>query len=134
MAAEVRLDLATLPDELAALAVGKVDLGAGANGKCIIVDGSDTTLVEINLQDPSFAQDPPGEGSYTVIGLPLQGTAVATGTAVRAKFVNKDSGAVFSGPCTTTGNGGFAELDNINIESGDIVTLTGGTYTQPSGA
>lgn len=119
---DVSIVLSGLATEIAALVTGKVDLGASnAQGLCRVVSGAGVTLVEIELNTPpSFSLD---GSDYIANGVPLQGTATASGTAARCEVLDRDENVVFQGPATVIGASGFAELDKIEIQIGDVVTL-----------
>jgi len=122
MAAIIDLILAGLEAEITELITDKVDLGTtNPEGKLLIRSGAGTLLVEIVLQNPAFAA---GTGSARDLqGTPLSGTVVAAGTAALAQVVDRDETVVVEGPATVIGGGGFVELDKVEMEIADIVTV-----------
>lgn len=130
MAATIDIQLAGLKAEITALTAGKVDLGsANASGILRLVSGAGTTLVDIVLAIPAFAAgvDPIQE----LQGLPLAGTAVAAGTAATARVLDRDENIVFTGIVTVVGGNGFIQLDKVEIEVSDVITLQSGSFTYP---
>lgn len=109
--------------------VDLLDAGSGA-GKIRIRAGS-TTLCDIVLLDPAF-----GNAGATVAGradcngLPLSGTAIASGTPDNYLALDSDGNTHFSGTCGTSG--AEAIIDTATIAAGQIVTLLGLTLTQPA--
>lgn len=122
MAATISLELTGLDAEVTELITDKVDAGTtNAEGKLLIRSGAGTLLVEIVLQNPAFAA---GSGSVRALqGTPLSGTVVADGTAALAQVVDRDEVVVFEGPTTVIGGSGFVELDKVEMEISDIVTI-----------
>lgn len=128
--ADITVVLPGLSTEIAALMVGKVDLGAlNAAGKCRIKTGAGVTVVDIPLDTPpafSLSGD-----DYIANGVPLQGTAVASGTAALCEVLDRDENVVFQGAATIIGANGFAQLDRVEIELNDVVTLQTMTVSGP---
>lgn len=116
-----------LANETADLHAGKADAGAGSFGRVVLKDAGDVVLSTILLQNPAFGAAVAGVAS--ALGLPLQdGAAAATGVAVTCEVQDTDGVAVSRGTVTQVGGGGFAEIDNVNITSGDVVTLNALQY------
>jgi len=130
MAATITLDLAGLTAEISALITDKVDAGTtNAAGKLRILSGALVLLVEIDLINPAFIV---GTGSErTLDGLPLAGTAVASGTGATAQFLDRDENVVFSGPASVVGGNGFVQLDKVEIETNDVITVLTGSIQYP---
>ena len=130
MMATITLDLAGLDAEITQLITDKVDLGtANAEGILRIKSGAGTPLVDVVLANPSFAT---GTGSIRDLqGVPLAGTAVASGTAALAEVLDRDEIVVFSGPVTVSGGGGFIQLDKVEIETNDVITVLTGDVQYP---
>ena len=130
MAATIILALAGLEAEITALITDKVDLGsANAQGILRIKSGAGATLVDIDLANPAFAT---GSGSTRDLqGTPLQGTATDSGTAATAEILDRDEAVVFSGSVTVIGGGGFIQLDKVEIETSDVITIQSGTVQYP---
>jgi len=130
MAATITLDLAGLTAEISKLITDKVDVGTtNLAGKLRIRSGAATLLVEVDLVDPAFVV---GAGSIrTLDSTPLQGTAVANGTGATAQVLDRDENIVFSGPVTVVGGNGFIQLDKVDIEIGDVVTVLSGSIQYP---
>lgn len=130
MAEPVTIVLAGLSAEISALVAGKVDLGAlNTEGKILILSGASVLLVEIVLDNPAFAA---GTGSDQLgAGMPKQGTAVANGTAAKAQILDCDENVVVEGTVNLIGSGSFVEIDKVEIEIGDIVTVQSAKLTGP---
>jgi len=130
MAATITLDLAGLEAEITALIAGKVNLGTtNAEGILRIKSGAGTTLVDIVLNNPAFAA---GAGSTQDLqATPHQGTAVADGTAATAQVLDRDEAIVFSGTVTVIGGNGFIQLDKVEMEIGDVITVQNGSIQYP---
>jgi len=122
MANTIDLILAGLDAEITALITAKVDLGTtNPEGKVLIKSGAGTLLVEIVLANPAFAA---GSGSIqTMQGAPLSGNVVADGIAALGQVVDRDETVVFEGPVTVIGGSGFIELDKVEMEIADVVTI-----------
>jgi hypothetical protein len=122
MAETIDLILAGLDAEITALITDKVDLGTtNPEGKLLIRSGAATLLVEVVLANPAFTT---GTGSErNLLGVPLTGTVVATGIAALAQIVDRDENVVFEGSTTVLGGGGLVELDKVEMEIADIVTV-----------
>lgn len=108
--------------------VDLVDIGSGSNGKLRIRDGSNVTLCDINLSEPAFGSA--STGVATAAGLPLSGTASATGTAANYQVLDENGAAVWSGTAGTSGTDMI--LDNTSIASGQTITVSSWTHTQPA--
>lgn len=122
MANSIDLILTGLEAEVTELITDKVDVGtANPEGKILIKSGAGTLLVEIVLANPAFAA---GSGSVRSLqGTPLSGTVVADGIAALGQVVDRDETVIFEGPVTVIGGSGFIELDKVEMEIADIVTV-----------
>lgn len=133
MAEVVSLVLPGLDAEITALVAGKVDLGTlNAAAQVEFLDGTSTVLVTVELDPPPAFSQTSG-ATYSANSLPKQGTVTVAGSAVLARVLDRDGNAVIQGPCGETGTGRFMELDKLELEPGDIATLTGGTLFTPAG-
>jgi hypothetical protein len=103
-----------------------VDVSATPGRLEIGTAGMGTVLVAITLAKPSFSED--GEGVLTMLGLPLAGTAVATGVAAAGRIKNGDGAQVATG-LTVALSGADIEISNIDIVVGDNVPVTSMTIT-----
>lgn len=130
MTATIALDLSGLDAEITELITDKVDVGTtNAQGILRIKSGAGTTLVDLDLANPAFAA---GTGSERNLqGAPLSGTAVAAGTAALAEVLDRDENVVFSGPVTVSGGNGFVELDMVEIEVSDVISVQSGVVQYP---
>lgn len=123
-----RLRMAFLAGAVTPAAGESVDSGAG-NGLLVIgtsaLSGATGVLVSITLQKPSFSIS---AGVATLLGVPLSGTASATGTAALANLRDSAGNAIVTGLTV-----GTAATDIIvattSITSGQTVTVTSGTVT-----
>lgn len=130
--ADITLILTDLAKDVTALIVGKLDLGSlNAAGKARVTTAGGSTLCDIDLADPAFTFS--AGAAYVAAGVPHSGTASGTGTAGKVQFLDKDENVVFEGMATLVGGGGPAELDKLNIESGDTVTLQSASIDHPDG-
>jgi hypothetical protein len=76
--------------------VDLVDAGVSGTGYVEIRDRT-TVLVTIQLQDPAFGAA--AAGVATLIGVPLSGTAGATGTADNYIAYDDDDNVIWTGSC-----------------------------------
>lgn len=111
--------------------VDLVDAGsAAAQGTLQIRTASGgTLLVEIDLDNPAFGAA--AAGVATLLGVPLTGTAVASGNAAWADVVDRDGTIVYSGTVTVTGGGGDFIIDTVAIQTNDTIQLNSHTVTAP---
>lgn len=133
------ITLATTARNAAANAVvDLVDAGSGA-GYVEIRTGSapaspqaaatGTLLATVTLNDPAYGDAATGVCMLDVTPEP-SGTAVASGTAGWARFYDSAANAVFDGACSTSG--ALVNLATTSVNSGQAVTVTSGSYTQPA--
>jgi hypothetical protein len=106
-----------------------VDLADAGTGAGILrIRAGSTTLCDIELSDPAFGAA--SNGVATASGLPLSGTAVASGTADNYQVLDSAEGLKWSG---TVGQGsGDLSLDNTSIASSQTVNITSWTHTAPA--
>ncbi len=102
-----------------------IDAGA-AGGKLKIYTSGAALLVTITLATTSFGA--PSTGVATLASTPLSGTASGTGTADNATITDDADVVIMSGTLAAFG----ITLDNTSINSGQTVTITSGTHTQPA--
>lgn len=105
--------------------VDKCDQGSGA-GKLKIRTSGAALLVTIPLSDPAFGAS--SAGVATAAGLPLSAAASGTGTADNAEVTDSDDTVLWSGTLAAMG----LTLDNTSINSGQTVTISSWTHTQPA--
>lgn len=91
-----------------------------------------TVLVTITLDDPAFGAA--ANGVATAGGLPLQGTAVADGTADNFKVYDGADTEIWSGTVggTLQATSGDLQLNSSAILTDDIVVITAFTHTAPT--
>jgi hypothetical protein len=103
-----------------------VDGGAG-NGTLVIgtaaLSGSTGVLSAITLQKPSFSF---AMGAATMLGAPLVGNIVATGTAALAELRASDGTTQVSG-LTVGVSMANVDLSTTDFQNGEIVTINDGT-------
>lgn len=107
--------------------VDLIDAGSGA-GLLKIKDGS-TVLATITLADPAFGAA--SNGVATGASFPRSDTSAdAAGDADNFELTDSDNNVVISG---SVGQGsGDISLDNTNIATGQTVTISSLTHTQPA--
>jgi hypothetical protein len=105
--------------------VDKCDQGTGA-GKLKIRTSGAALLVSIPLSDPAFGAA--STGVATANGLPLSAAASGSGTADNAEVTDSDDTVLWSGTLAAMG----LTLDNTSIASGQTVTISSWTHTQPA--
>jgi hypothetical protein len=112
---------------IADLVVDSLDAGSSA-GKLIIREGT-TVLGTVTLADPAFGDA--AAGVATLLGTPLVGTWVANGDADNFLAQDSDGNTKFGGSVTATGGGGDMALGTVTIDTSEVITITGGSYTAP---
>jgi hypothetical protein len=116
----------TLADAVVdAVDVGTTDVG----GDILIQDGAGVTLVAIPLANPAFGDA--ANGTASVSGVPVEGTAVAAGTAARFLLRNRNNAEVLRGTVTVTAGGGDMQLSSVSIAINDVIRLNTITYNAP---
>lgn len=83
----------------------------------------DSLIVTIDLPSPAFS--PASNGSKPINGR-WQAEATKRGIASTCKFESADKSLTLTGTVTKKGDGGDVELDNVNIEFGQMVKVTDG--------
>jgi len=116
---------AALKDTRMNAVVTAIDAGTSFGVLEIGTAGFSTSLVSITLQKPSFTE---ASGVITAAGVPLSGTASATGTAAAARIKDSSGTIVVSGLTVGT-SGTDVILNSTSITTGQTVTLTSGTIT-----
>lgn len=120
-----------------------VDSGTtDATGEIRIYDGTPPTnvdtalsgnnqLVSILVQNPAFdaAADIAPGARVTLLGVPLSGTAGATGTASFFRFMDRNNVARIQGTVGTSGEA--LNLNTVSIVTSVTVTITSFTITVP---
>jgi hypothetical protein len=117
-----------------------IETNIGVSAKLMIYTGAvpancaaattGTKLVEWDLAS-DWAAAASG-GTKTFNGLPIAGTAVATGTAGYVRLFATDGTTCGSqGTVTLTGGGGDMTIDNTSIATSQAVNVTGFTWTAP---
>lgn len=108
--------------------VDLVDAGDAA-GK-LVIRASTTVLATITLDDPAFGAA--SSGTATAAGFPKTVAAGASGTADNYQITDSDDNVIISE--TLTEGSGNNQLDNLDINSGQDVTINSLTHTQPAGS
>ena len=110
--------------------VDLVDGGAGANGTLELLD-SPTVSATIALNATAFGAA--ATGVATAAGFP-KSAVVATGVTALDVFIvkNKAGTEVWRGTITATGGGGDLTIDNVLTATGQTLTLSSFTHTQPA--
>lgn len=106
--------------------VDLVDAGDAA-GK-LVIRASTTVLATITLDDPAFGAA--SSGTATAAGFPKTVAAAASGTADNYQITDSDDNVIISE--TLTEGSGNNQLDNLDINSGQDVTINSLTHTQPA--
>jgi hypothetical protein len=91
---------------------------------------SGTTLAVLTFSDPAFGAAT--GGTATANAITADSSANATGTAMCFRAKDSDGNVIFQGAITTTGGGGDIILNSTSITSGQSVSITVLTYTQPT--
>lgn len=108
---------------------GTLEIRTGAQPADANAADSGTLLVTITLPTPAFGAA--SSGAAAKAGT-WSGTAGATGTAAHFRMKNSGNSRRVDGAVTATGGGGELELDSTSITSGQTVTITSFTVTQPA--
>jgi len=102
-----------------------VDAGGAAGSMEICTAGYAAVLGAITLLRPSFTE---ASQMITVAGVPLTGTAGASGTAALARVKDSSGNVVVSGLTVGT-TGTDIIITNTTVSSGQQLTLASGTIT-----
>ena len=103
---------------------GRLQIRTGSQPSSPNNAATGTLLVEINLPNPAFGN--PSNGSVTKAGT-WSAVAVAGGTAGWARFISADNQKTMD--CSVAETGGDLTIDDENIVSGAVVTVTACTLT-----
>lgn len=109
-----------------ALDVGTTDLGGDL---LIFTAGQATLLAEPQFGAPAFGAA--ANGVATVNAVTSDANANNNGTAAECVFQDRDNAQVCDGTVGTSGED--VNLNTLSITVGDIVAITGGTFTMPAG-
>lgn len=109
---------------------GTVKVYSGAQPASAADAPTGSLLATIALGDPAFGDAAAGVATANAIPT-VQGSG--TGTAGWFRGADSDGNTVMDGSVTATGGGGDMTLDSTSITSGQDVTVTSFTYTQPAG-
>jgi hypothetical protein len=123
--------LTAIRNELANTVLGHINDGPGP-GKVQITKvvgdySAPNVLVSITLADPAFPAA--AGGIAAALGLPVEGVAGNSGTAVEFRVVDSTNVEVFRGQVTLPGMGGDMTLTNTTIAATDIIRIQTFTYT-----
>lgn len=102
-----------------------LDAGAGPATLEIGITDMAAVLVSITLDDPASSVS---GAVLTMLGLPNEGTATASGTAVVARLKDSAANIVVSG-LTVGVSAADILISNTNIAINDIVRVNSGTIT-----
>lgn len=109
--------------------VDLADVGSSFAGAVLVfgTSGMVTELVRIILDAPAFGSA--AAGTAAAAGLPLEGTATATGIAANFELLDRDGTKLFEGTVTETDEDGDFEMTNTSITTSDVIRLSALTYT-----
>lgn len=115
---------------------GVLRIYSGAQPATPATAPSGTLLAEFTLSDPAFAGAVAGSAALDVTP-ELVDTALATATAGWCRFLDSteaasDGQGIIDGAVTATGGGGLITLVDIDLVTGEEVTITGGSFTMPA--
>lgn len=110
---------------------GVIEIRTGTQPASADSAATGTLLVTVTLSDPAFG--PASNGTASLAGVPLSGTAVADGTAGWFRMLNGSGQTVLDGSVSVTGGGGDLQLSTTTITTGLTVEITSGTVTMPAG-
>lgn len=110
---------------------GKIEIRTGSQPASANDAASGTLLATVTLADPAYGAASNGVATLDADPV-LEATAVATGTAGWARWMDSDNTTVMDGAVTATGGGGELTLVSTSITSGMVVRVTSGTYTEPA--
>jgi hypothetical protein len=108
---------------------GTIKIYSGTQPATADTAASGTLLATFTLADPGFA--PAASGVKDLDADPdISTTAAATGTAGWARCADSDGNTVFDGSVATSG--GDFTINTTSLTSGQTVTLTLGSITDPA--
>lgn len=110
---------------------GTLNIYTGAQPANGDTAASGTLLVSITLPATAFSASAAGTAATSGT---WQGTAVASGTAGWFRMSNTGGTRNIDGNVTASGGGGDMTLDNISINTGQVVTINTFNLTALSGA
>lgn len=105
--------------------VTAIDAGSTFGTLEICTSAYASVLCVMTLQKPSFTE---ANQMITMAGVPLSGTASATGTAANARIKDSNANVVVNGLTVGTA-GSDINLNSVVITQGQTVTLNSGTIT-----
>lgn len=109
--------------------VDLIDVGTGTTGGVIkITSSGDILLVTLTFSATAFGSANTGVATANAI---TNGTAVASNTAAKASIHDRDDATIISGLVVGAGSGDI-NLNSTSITSGDVVSITSMTVTQPA--
>jgi hypothetical protein len=109
--------------------VDLLDVGTGTTGGTIkLYTSGDAILVTLTFSATAFGAASTGVATAAAI---TNGTAVDTGTAAKASLLDRDATVVISGLVVGAGSGDI-NLNSTSITTGDVVSITSMTVTQPA--
>lgn len=117
--------------------VDTLDTGTtNANGAVEVGDtGFTTVLIRWELQNPAFGNSD-SSGVASANGLPIQATALATGTAAEYRYVDRDDNVVWSesgaGAVSEPGGGGEVQLTDADTGTAGVQVTAGLAYNLTS--
>jgi hypothetical protein len=108
--------------------VDLLDVGSTDAAGDLLLRATATTIATIALNNPAYGAA--SSGVATAAGFPKNATAGATGIIDNYQLRDRDNTVVISG---TVGEGsGDISFDNTDINSGQTVTVSSLTHTQPA--
>jgi len=112
--------------------VDSIDTGStDSGGELRLYTTSFGTLLSVtDFANPAFGAA--SSGAAAASGYTDEASAPATGTAAVCRVVDRDNNTVFEGTVGLTGSGADVELSSVSITTGDAVTLSSITVTQPA--
>jgi len=98
------------------------------SGSLEIQESDNTVLVSFTLGADAFGDA--STGAVAASGVPIAGTAAATGTADHAVLKSTGAGTYQITALTVGTSGAQVNIDNLSINSGQTVNLTAFTWTE----
>jgi len=110
--------------------VDLLDIGAGGNGTLRITTAGDVVLSEHALNATAFGAAVAGVATHNAIG---SDTCLATGTATKCKWYDKDNTLKYTGTVTGGGGGGEVDFTSTSFVIGITIDINAsGTMTFPA--